>query len=394
MCGGGSVFEDLLVREDVSKILINICNSARYYGKKTSGFTGYKMYSGVQQMLFIFYDALYKYKLIINDMSYFSDFLEQVDKLIKKIDSFKDISYGINRIIGRVCAFKLGYKSIDDEVKEKVLRYIYDRYFVNGYYIHGYSGCYYENIIQEGFLVEQYNNLYSEFRQIQQILNEKKSFNLLVKDFSVREVSFTDSLFLGCYYSVNSPMYFSNFLCKNEFVDNDNIIDAYSLNDYDLCLRGLNKLIEKMDLNDEQEELFVNTFDNEWKLLDKDNSNINLMLVPRLVLSDSFNIEEFIANNKDSQFFDVVCRLLEQNENVVTSYDIKKEDIIFVNLFNYKHFVRYGKKSEISNQNKNDHNNKENSFFVSKFWSKVSLLLLVGTLFIILGVIFTIIKFG
>ena len=392
MYGGGSVFEDLLVREDVSKILINICNSARYYNKKNSGLAGYKMYSGAQQMLFIFYDALYKYKLIINDMSYFSDFLEQVNKLIRKIDNFKDIRYGINRIIGRVCAFKLGYKSVDgDEIKEKVLRYIYDRYFVNGYYIHGYCGCYYENISQEGFLVEQYNNLYSDFRQIQQVLYEKNNGNLLVKDFSVREASFTDSLFLGCYYSVNAPMYFSNFLCKNEFIDNHDVVDAYSLNDYGLCFKGLNKIIDKLDLNDQQKGLFVNTFYNEWKLLNKDNSNINLMLVPRLVLKDRFNIEEFITNNKDSKFFDAVCKLLEQNENVVTSYNIKKEDIIFVNLFNYKHFVRDKNKKTIAN---NDSNNKEIEHINFNNYNKVYLLLLIGTLFIILGVVFTIIMFS
>ena len=317
MYGGDNMFEDLLKREDVSKILINICNSARYYDKKNSGSSGCMMHSGVQQMLFIFYDALYKYKLIIDDMNYFSDFLEQVNKLIRKIDDFKDISYGINRIIGRVCAFKLGYKIIDnDEVKEKVLRYIYDRYFVNGYYIHGYSGCYYEKILQEGFLVEQYNNLYADFIKIQEILNKKNYGNLLVKDFSAREVTFTDSVFLGCYYSVNSPMYFSSFLCKNEFVDHNYIANAYAQNDYAVCFKALNKLIERLDLSYEQKNLFVNTFNNEWKLLNKDNNDvINLMLVPRLVLNEEFNIEEFIVNNKDSNFFEAVCKYL-RNENL------------------------------------------------------------------------------
>lgn len=93
------MLDSLLEREDVKKILVDICNSARYYAKETSSSMGYQMYSGSSQLLFLFYDALFKYKLIIEEMYYFNDFLEQVDKLIRKIDSFSEIGYGINRIM-------------------------------------------------------------------------------------------------------------------------------------------------------------------------------------------------------------------------------------------------------------------------------------------------------
>lgn len=388
------MFEDILNKEDVSRILSNICNNAKYYEKKIN-VSDYKMNSGVQQMLFIFYEALYKYKLIICDMKYFSDYLQQVNKLIKKIDNFKDISYGIDRIIGRICAFKLGHNKVDEDlVKEQVLRYIYDRYFINGYYIHGYSGCYYENILQEGFLVEQYNNLYSDFRMIQKVLKEKNCENLLVKDFSTREVSFTDSFMLGCYYSVNSPMYFSTFLCKNEFIDNENMMSAYSNNDYGLCFKSLNKITNELGLDVEQKGLFTNTFYNEWKLLDKDNSKINLLLVPRLVLKEKFNIEEFITNNRENDFFDSVCKLLEQNENVVSSYNIRKEDILFVSLPNYKEYIGSKKKKRKSGKIKEEFNNQDYDFSFSGRYGKASLLMLIGILFIILGVVLTFFMIG
>lgn len=388
------MFEDILNKEDVSRILSNICNNAKYYEKKIN-VSDYKMNSGVQQMLFIFYEALYKYKLIICDMKYFSDYLQQVNKLIKKIDNFKDISYGIDRIIGRICAFKLGHNKVDEDlVKEQVLRYIYDRYFINGYYIHGYSGCYYENILQEGFLVEQYNNLYSDFRMIQKVLKEKNCENLLVKDFSAREVSFTDNFMLGCYYSVNSPMYFSTFLCKNEFIDNENMMSAYSNNDYGLCFKSLNKITNELGLDVEQKGLFTNTFYNEWKLLDKDNSKINLLLVPRLVLKEKFNIEEFITNNRENDFFDSVCKLLEQNENVVSSYNIRKEDILFVSLPNYKEYIGSKKKKRKSGKIKEEFNNQDYDFSFSGRYGKVSLLMLIGILFIILGVVLTFFMIG
>ena len=53
-----SVLDDLIRRDDVSKMLVDICNSARYYNKRTSSSLGYQMYSGSEQLLFLFYDAL------------------------------------------------------------------------------------------------------------------------------------------------------------------------------------------------------------------------------------------------------------------------------------------------------------------------------------------------
>ena len=228
----------------------------------------------------------------------------------------------------------------------------------------------------------------------EKILNEKNCNNLLVKDFSAREISFTDSFMLGCYYSVNSPMYFSMFLCKNEFIDNEGMMAAYSVNDYGLCSKSLNKIINELELDDEQKGLFLNTFYKEWKLLDKDNSNINLLLVPRLVLKDKFNIEEFITNNKEVDFLDSVCKLLEQNENVVSSYNVRKEDITFVSLSNYKGYIKSKKKEKKVEKIKKVFNDQEDEFSFSGRYGKVSLLMLLGVLFIVLGVVLTFLMIG
>ena len=76
------------------------------------------------------------------------------DLLIRKIDSFSEIGFGINRIIGRLVAYKLGYSDLESEVvKEEVLRYIYDKYILNGYYVHGFSSHYGKSILENGFIV-------------------------------------------------------------------------------------------------------------------------------------------------------------------------------------------------------------------------------------------------
>ena len=96
------------------------------------------------------YSALLKYQIIIEDIYYFDEYLEQLEKLFKKLDNFNDICLGINRLIGSICASKLGIKNVEEN-KEEVLRYIYDKYIVDGYFVHGYSSCYEDSIKDNGF---------------------------------------------------------------------------------------------------------------------------------------------------------------------------------------------------------------------------------------------------
>lgn len=389
------MLDSLLEREDVKKILVDICNSARYYAKETSSSMGYQMYSGSSQLLFLFYDALFKYKLIIEEMYYFNDFLEQVDKLIRKIDSFSEIGYGINRIIGRVCAYKLGINDIDtDYAKETVLRYIHDKYIVNGYFIHGYTPHYYSSILENGFSPENYKNLYAKFRNVQNILKEKKHLSLMDKDFDAEAVSFTDSFLMGCYYSVNSPMYFSKLVSKNEFIDDDLSLDAYAMGDYELCLKNLYKVCAKLKLNDTEKYIFLDAFKSEWKLLEKNSSTISLMLITRSSLGVDFDIDKFITEVKDNSFIEAVCKLLGQRSNVLVSKYIRKDDITLLNLSSSKKYTKEEKKDSLAVELERTFIRSDDEFAFSNTYGKVSILLLVGTMCITIGVILTMLSFS
>lgn len=390
------MLEEIIRREDVSKLLEDICNSARYYDKKSSNSMGYQMYFGVEQILFLFYDALFKYKIIIDDMNYFNDFFEQVDKLIRKIDNFYDISNGLNRIIGRICAFKLGIKDVEDcESKEEVIRYIYDKYMVNGYYIHGFASHYYGSILEEGFIVEEYKNVYDKFLKVQEILNKKKHTKVLEKDFSEKKVDFTDSFLLGCYYSVNAPLFFSKMLCGNEFIRKQERVDDYARGDYDACLKNLFKLMNGLGLNDSQRNVFLDAFKSEWKLIDKDHSNISLMLIPRDLFRDSLiDINKFIDDNKDASFADNVCKLLGYKSSIVVRDDIRKRHITLVNLDGYKKFVKEEKKDTFKDELERSFITSDDEFALTNTYGKVSVLLVLGTLLITVGVILTILMFS
>lgn len=388
------MLDELIEREDVSKVIVDICNSARYYNKTINNSVDHQIYSDSDQILFLFYDALYKYKVIIGDMEYFSDFLIQVDKLIRKLDNYYDICYGINRIIGKVCAFKLGIDDIDDnESKESILKYIYKKYILNGYYIHGYSSHYHSQLINDGIKIEEYNNLYDEFIMIQDILRKKDYLNILDKDFSVKEISFTESMLMGCYYSVNAPMFFSKFLCHNDFISKN--VDAYAKNNYDLCYKNLQKLCYKLDLSDMERNKFISTFKKQWKQLDKSNSNISLVLVPRKLIDDKiFDIDDFISDNKDLDFNDIVYKLLSSKNSVSCIKNINKEDIILINLYGVNKYIKEEKKESLVTEIERTFIRNDDEFAFSNVYGKVSVLLLLGMLFIMAGVIVTIITFS
>ena len=86
------MFDEMLRSIDVQRMFNDICNSECYYNKKMNKSMDYQLFTDLEEILFLFYDALFKYKIIIDDMSYFQEYLEQIDKLIRKIDNFKDIS--------------------------------------------------------------------------------------------------------------------------------------------------------------------------------------------------------------------------------------------------------------------------------------------------------------
>ena len=235
--------------------------------------------------------------------------------------------------------------------------------------------------------------MYSEFIKVQDILRKKECLNIMEKDFSLREISFTDSMLMGCYYSVNAPMYFSKLLCCNEFVNKN--VDAYAKNNYELCYKNLYKLCFKLDLNDYEKNTFINTFKKQWELLDKDNSDISLILVPRkLIDEESFDIDDFILSSREMNFTEAVSKLLSGKNNINHTKDISRENIKFVNLYGHNKYIKEDKKENLVTEIERTFIRNDDEFAFSNVYGKVSVVLLLGMLFIMAGVILTIITFS
>ncbi|MBQ8131251.1 MAG: hypothetical protein IJ193_02035, partial [Bacilli bacterium] len=109
------MFDELLQREDVLELLKEIFNSPKYYEKKVEGENvNYVLH---EKILFLFYDALYKYQLIIEDPKYFTDYLSQFEAIITKLEDVQDIQFGISKLICSTLQKKLG----EEASREKIL---------------------------------------------------------------------------------------------------------------------------------------------------------------------------------------------------------------------------------------------------------------------------------
>ena len=102
------LLDKILRRKDVCDLIEAIINHPCYNKKKVQSSVNYECFTDVEQPFFLFLDALYKYQIVIGDDLYLDDYIEQLDKLIKKIDNFHDIQFGIYKILGKTCALKLG----------------------------------------------------------------------------------------------------------------------------------------------------------------------------------------------------------------------------------------------------------------------------------------------
>ena len=368
------MIDSILKREDVLKLLREIAQNNRYNKKEKLDSIDYSNYVLFEQSLFIVVDALYKYSVIIEDEKYLKDFVEELNLLIKKIDNYSDIGIGVNKLITKFVVLKLGYKEKEEENKNEILNYVYKKYISEGYLFHAISDVYKDSIIREGFVPQQYNNLYTKFKELSDIVGE----DILDNDFSKTSVSFTDSFLKAYYYAINSPMYFYNIFCNNKLLTKATDKNAYMENNYDNCFNNLNKVIYKLDLNSEKANFVRDVCNKEWNLINRSNYCPTVMVVKRsLLLKD----DKLIIPNDDVELYEAVGKIISSKyDNIECNFRIDSSNIKFISLFKYSDLVKEDKKI-VSTDVVEESNSNE--------YGKVSLLLLSGALLITLGVIIT-----
>lgn len=379
------MLDDILKRGDVSRLIKEIATNNRYNKKEKSNSINYLKFVDFEQPLFIVVDALFKYKVIIDDIYLLDDFVDQLDLLFRKLDNFYDINIGINKLILKFVIKKLGYKDKVSLKRKEILTYIYDKYILNGYIFHSISDVYKESIEYNGFIPQNYNNLYEEFKEVKSIVGD----DILENDFNNNDVAFTDSFLMAYYYAINSPIYFYKIMCGNHLIQKEEDKEAYFKNDYVHCFKNLNKLIYKLDLNEEKGKKVRYICNKEWNLINRSSYCPTVMVIKRsLVLNDKLEDYYDIINDTTSDLADLVGKIIDSKFNSISvSEKISADDLEFIKLPSYQDIISDDtltvvEKNIISSDKINDNH------------GKVSFLVILGILLITLGVVFSFIMMG
>ena len=386
------MLNDLVTRDDVRKFIKQLKFNDRYFDKELRGFADRKMTISNELALYIFYEALYKYQILFDNIYLFDEYLEQLDKLYKKIDNFDDIVIGINKLICRLLILELDIKDSEKpEEKEKLIKHVYYKYINRGYFIHGFNTSYTKEILEKGFDPENYENYYEKFIKLNEIFEKYKVSNIIEKDFSKKEVTFTDDFLMGCYYSIYGPNFYSSFLRDEDHFGRKQKQDGYLIDDYDLTISHLKRFMSNSSFSENDKKFVLDLVKDEWDLLHREDKKVSLLLVERSFFKeDKTSIDEYL--NSDEDIYDIVDRILSPKK---TRIECKKmipaEELIIINLDAYydeeaKIDYRDQHKEELAQYQKEQ----ENKEFMDTY-GNVSALLIVGSLLITLGVIMTII---
>ena len=385
------MLDEYLSRADVKNFISRIKNNSRYYSKEVStNMNGFATKRDIS--LFTFYDALFKFKVIIDDVYLFDEYISDLEKLYKKIDNFDAMSIGINKLICRLVGEKLNIKDYNDSIsKKEIISYVYNKYIEDGYYIYGFNNLHEDSVINNCFMPEIYNNIYSRMLEVNKIFAKYNVINIIEKDFSKKSINYTDSLFMGCYYSVFSPMYFFNFLLNNSYFKVQLDEDISLLDDYSLCTKRIKRFMKSNNFCEKDYNYVMDVIDEEWKRITSSNRKIDLVVVKRnYIESNDYNVDSFNDNAID--IYDIVDRIISNKKNNVLSDKVLYDNYEVIS-FDYFDLSTKSYNNDFvvtDNEFNSSSNELKLTFDYSNAYGRASILIILGSLLISFGVISTI----
>ena len=383
------MFYKLLERKDVLDFICEIRNNKRYYLKKSQHLEKFCFSISDKLALYIFYDALYKYQILVDDIFLFDDYLSQLKKIYRKIDNFEDIRIGIHQLICKMLFAKL---SIDDvssvESKKEIISYVYDKYIVNGYFIHGFAPCYYNYLENNPFIPETYQNYYESFSKLDSIFKKYSGKSIISKDFSSDKVFYTDDFVMACYHSIYAPMFFYEFL-SNELFGKKIKNDLYCIYDYKKLVSPLKKYMSNNLFSESDRKVVLNVVKKQWEFLQVDGDKIALLFVKRnKIFSNEILLESYLKDGHE--VYEVVDRILSSKYSSISSnLTLENSDFDLSLLDSYCNL--FSKEDEVQDDYQEKNVINHNIDILDKH-GNISILLLLGSLFISFGVIITIIS--
>ncbi len=369
------MLDNLIKTKEVQSLLMQIFNNPKYYDKTIEEVLE-SQFVLQERILLLFYDTLFKYQMLITDHKYLKEFMLSFETLLKRLDNVDDINYGVSKIIGKTILKKLGITPEEkEEKKEFVLKYVYEVYIKNGFYIKGLSRVDYYNIRGKSL---NKNIFLPEVQELNEILS-RYDFNIL--ESQNNNITFNTDIIKACMESINSPIYLYDLVVNNSFISKNK--DAYYLKDLQLCLDNLSIVLKELNVNDKDKKRIIKLFKKIWPFYNTESNNIYLIFIKRSKLNSIIEYKE----NFDFDFDEALYNLFNTyNDFYVTDNINEKIDFSCELPSYYQYKIRKNKKNKVKRIEFID-----DGFNFNNKYGKATLFILIGSLLIIIGVVFTII---
>lgn len=377
------MFEKIFQNEDVMKTLKEVSNRLRYQEKNIPISISDEKMDVRYYSLLMFIDSLFKYYIIVGEETYLSMYLEQVDKLLKKVENHNDIKVGINKLLITFSKMKLKLSNTTSyENKKILLDYFYDKYIVNGYLFHSFPSKFFSEVQNNGLFVNNYTYGIERLQEIEDIFHKYGQENVFQKELnSIPYLAVTDSPFLGAYYAYYSPQYLNDF--TTYFLEDSKNYDtsAFFRKDLASCKNNVKTFMEKQHISKKDKQKVLSFLEEEWKLLGIEEKRPILSIIPRRILNKNYlqeyqDLEEELDKN---ELFLVITKLLDTRLN-----HVKVEDNISSNVLSIISLPTL-ESLEIIRKEKQERNaNNPRSEFINQY-GNTTIIALLGVLFITLG---------
>lgn len=261
------MIEDILKREDVKSFLGEVLSQEKFHRKEIPNTFCEEKITKLQYSLFICLDAIIKYFILLNDY-HFEKFLDQLRRIVKKLNIHNDIVVAINRLLIQAVKNKLGLKEESSQSKKIIIKYFYDRYIQQGYLFHSLPGSLNRN--QEKLKVENFYYQSDQLQNIGRILNQYKIENTFSKKFEGSpRLSFTDSFFMTSFYTYHCPLFLyelSTKLIKNDDTEEE-VLNHFFLRNYQKCYHQLDTFLKKKEVPLKDKNKILTFFQEQWEHL-------------------------------------------------------------------------------------------------------------------------------
>ncbi len=382
----------ILNREDIISFLKELTTEEIYINKDIPNKIYGERINKTEYPAYIFIDAIVKYCIIIDDIELFDNYLDQLKRILKKVESHNDIQMGVIKLLIKYASHKLNLIDLENEdSKKKLIDFFYNKYIVEGYFYHSFPSIYKNNVSENG--INSYT-LPEELSEIDSILSRYKIEGLFTEEFDRgTHISITDSLFLAYFYAVAAPYYLEELsinLDRNKKIDDK----AYMLKDYSKCKNNINEVIKRKEMKEKDKTKIIDFFNREWERLDISNAIPTTAIIKRKYLNKNSlsNYDEILEKAKNLDVSASIKKIFESRYNEENiNISIPSDKLQIIELPNIKELCKIEKKKDTNDV---DNINNTESTSVHNEAGNATVVALIGVLLITLGVTIMIIMLG